>query len=349
MTLSKFDNVIELVISFLEQDCIINPESYRKSGEDFEPCVKRAVDFALEELGLPDEVDYTPGGHGFPDIVIVGADGNKYGIEVKSSSSAGRSWRINGNSILGSTRVPGIRKNMIVFGKVRGADSLFRAKEYEKCISNVVVTHSPRYLIDLDIDDGNSFFDRANLSYNDISESDQPIKMITDYFLSIGQTAWWLAESTPAAIQMFGNLPVVQKGQLMGHAFVYFPEIFSNSGVKFYRYMSWLASENSIVDPALRDRFTAGGRADVSLEHVIYEKLPRIFTNLHNYRKYVIDEIRNADSDKLNDAWNQIPAADLNDRIRQWAIVVAALIPDEGMEHLHKEQMLIDIVTDPIE
>lgn len=47
MTLSEFDNVIELVISFLEQDCIINPESYRKSGEDFEPCVKRAVDFAL--------------------------------------------------------------------------------------------------------------------------------------------------------------------------------------------------------------------------------------------------------------------------------------------------------------
>ena len=86
MTLSEFDNVIELVISFLEQDCIINPESYRKSGEDFEPCVKRAVDFALEELGLPDEVDYTPGGHGFPDIVIVGADGNKYGIKVKSSS-----------------------------------------------------------------------------------------------------------------------------------------------------------------------------------------------------------------------------------------------------------------------
>lgn len=82
MTLSEFDNVIELVISFLEQDCIINPESYRKSGEDFEPCVKRAVDFALEELGLPDEVDYTPGGHGFPDIVIVGADGNKYGMMV---------------------------------------------------------------------------------------------------------------------------------------------------------------------------------------------------------------------------------------------------------------------------
>jgi hypothetical protein len=349
MTIAEFDRVIEQVLIFLEKDCISHPELYRKSGEDFEPCVKNAVDYALQVLNINAEVDYTPGGHGFPDIVIVCDDGNKFGIEVKSSSASGKSWKINGNSILGSTRVPGICKNMIVFGKVRGADSLFRAKEYEKCISNVVVTHSPRYLIDLDIDEGNSFFDKANLSYDDISKSDQPIKMITDYFLSIGQTAWWLAESTPAAIQMFGNLPAVQKGQLMGHAFVFFPEVFSNSGVKFYRYMSWLASENSIVDPALRDRFTAGGKADIELEHVIYEKLPRIFTNLHNYRKYVIDEIKNADPDELKEAWNQIPSVNLEERINQWAMVVADLIPNDGMEHLNKDQMLIDIVTDPLE
>ena len=349
MTLSEFDKLIESVINFLEQDCIVNPQLYKKSGEDFEICVKRAVDSALLKLDLQDKADYIPGGHGFPDIVIVGADGNKYGIEVKSSSSSGKIWKINGNSVLGSTRVPGISKNMIVFGKVRGADSLFRAKEYEKCISNVVVTHSPRYFIDLDIDEGNSFFDRANLNYSDISESDQPIKMITDYFLSIGQTAWWLAKSTPAAIQMFGNLPAEQKGQLMGHAFVYFPEIFSNSSMKFYRYMSWLVLENSIVDSALRDRFTAGGKADVRLEHIVYEKLPRIFTNLHNYRRYAIYEIRNADSDKLKDAWNQTPAADLNDRIKQWAVIAAEFIPDEEIEYLHKEQMLIDIVTDPLD
>ena len=88
---------------------------------------------------------------------------------------------------------------------------------------------------------------------------DQPIKLITDYFLSIGQKAWWLADSTPAAIQMFGKLPKVEQNKLMGYAFAHFAEIFSNSGTKFYRYMSWLASENSIIDPALRDRFTAGG------------------------------------------------------------------------------------------
>ena len=85
------------------------------------------------------------------------------------------------------------------------------------------------------------------------------------------------------------------------------------------------------------------------MEHVIYEKLPRIFTNLHNYRKYVIDEIKNADSDELKEAWNQIPSTNLEERISQWAMVVADLIPDDGMEHLNKDQMLIDIVTDPLE
>lgn len=349
MTIDEFDNVIKLVLDFLAEDCVSHPDLYKKSGEEFEPCVTRAVDYALKKMGLTDTIDYTPGGHGFPDIVIEGNDGNKYGIEVKSSSTAGKSWRINGNSILGSTRVPGISKNMIVFGKVRGDKSLFRAKEYEKCISNVVVTHSPRYLIDLDIEEGDSFFDRSKLSYIDISESDQPIKLITDYFLSIGQTAWWLADSTPAAIQMFGSLPTEQRGQLLGHAFVYFPEIFSNSGTKFYRYMSWLASENSIIDPALRDRFTAGGKADVELDSVIYEKLPRIFTNLHLNRKYVVEELKNPDVSKLEETWETVPAELFDERLEQWADIASSFIPNDGMEHVHKKQMLIDIVTDPFE
>lgn len=348
MILSQFDELIERVLRYLREDCVNNPDDYEKSGENFEPCVKKAVDVALGEMGLDDTVDYTSGGHGFPDIVLVGTDGNKYGIEVKSSSATtGNTWRINGNSVLGSTREPGIQKNIIIFGKVRRENSLFRAKEYEKCIANVVVTHSPRYLIDLDIDEGNSFFDKSNLTYSEISESDQPIKLITDYFLSIGQTAWWLAESTPAAIQMFGSLERVEQAKLMGYAFAHFPEIFSNSGTKFYRYMSWLASEKSIIDPALRDRFTAGGKADVELEGVIYTKLPRVFTKLHDFRKNLIDELENADLAVLEENWERIPANQFEERLDQWASIVESLLPDAGLEHVRKKQMLLDIVMDP--
>ncbi len=346
MTEHQFNSLIDKVLEYLAADCQQHPERYRKSGEDFEPWVKEAVDYAIDALSLDASVDYTPGGHGFPDIVIEGNDGNKYGIEVKSSSGTGNTWKINGNSVLGSTRVPGILKNVIVFGKVRGENSIFRAKEYDKCIANVVVTHSPRYLIDLDVEDGESFFDKSNMSYAEISQSDQPIKLITDYFLSIGQKAWWLADSTPAAIQMFGKLPKVDQNKLMGYAFAHFAEIFSNSGTKFYRYMSWLASENSIIDPALRDRFTAGGKADVELSTVIYEKLPRIFKNLHEYRKYVLMELENADLQVLEDDWGIVPSTEYQGRIEQWLTLTAAVIPDKDLEHVRKRQMLEDILLD---
>lgn len=346
MTEYQFDLLIDKVLEGLAMDCQQHPERYKKSGEDFEPCVKDAVDFAIDQLSIDAYVDYTPGGHGFPDIVIEDHNGNKYGIEVKSSSGTGNTWRINGNSVLGSTRVPGIKKNVIVFGKVRGENSLFRAKEYDKCIANVVVTHSPRYLIDLDIEDGKSFFDQSKLSYEEISQSAQPIKLITDYFLSKGQKAWWLADSTPAAIQMFGKLPKGEQNRLIGYAFAHFTEVFSNSGTKFYRYMSWLASEKSIVDPALRDRFTAGGKADVELSAVKYERLPRIFTNLHQNRKYVLMELENADLQVLEDDWGIAPHTEYQGRIAQWLTLAVAEIADKELEHVNKRQMLEDILFD---
>lgn len=344
MNIDKFDQVIEKVLLFLEDDCKKNPHRYIKSGENFEPCVKDGVDYALKALGINERVDYTPGGHGFPDIVIEGTDGNKFGIEVKSSTGKGKSWRINGNSVLGSTRVPEIKKNVIVFGKVRGVDSVFRAKEYEKCIANVVVTHSPRYLIDLDIEDGNSFFDKSNLQYSTVSESDDPIGLITEYFLSIGQTAWWLAESTPAAIQLFGKLPKSQQDKLMGYAFAHYPELFSNSGTKFYRYMSWLAAENSIVDSALRDRFTAGGKVDLELSNKKYHKLPHIFKVLYEHRVELVKEIVTADNSVLAEDWGETPQEDSRQRIEQWICLVASEISKKDLGKVKRKRLLWDII-----
>jgi len=92
------------------------------------------------------------------------AGGGKYGIEVKSSVGIGDSRRIAGNSILGSTSVQGVLKNVIVFGKMRGADIEFRSREYKECITEVRVTHSPRYMIDLDTPAKEHFFDKSGLS-----------------------------------------------------------------------------------------------------------------------------------------------------------------------------------------
>ena len=129
MTEEQFNKIIKEALDYLANDCLINSNMYIKSGDGFEICVLNAIKHAIKTLSLDILIDYTPGGHGFPDIVLIGKSGNKYGIEVKSSSSNGKSWRINGNSVLGSTKTHGILKTVIIFGKVRGEDSVFRAKD----------------------------------------------------------------------------------------------------------------------------------------------------------------------------------------------------------------------------
>ena len=109
------------------------------------------------------------------------SNGEKYGIEVKSSASAtSKSWKINGNSVLGSTK-ENVIDTYIVFGKTAMGNQAFRFKRYEDAVANVAVTHSPRYAIDMDIAPGETFFDKSGLTYQQISESENPIGLITSY------------------------------------------------------------------------------------------------------------------------------------------------------------------------
>ena len=148
-----FERFVEKVCQTLEAVSASAPHHIAacKSGEDFEACVVEAVHAALDDLGLTATVHYTPGGHTFPDIVIEFSNGEKYGIEVKSSASAtSKSWKINGNSVLGSTK-ENVIDTYIVFGKTAMGNQAFRFKRYEDAVANVAVTHSPRYAIDMDI------------------------------------------------------------------------------------------------------------------------------------------------------------------------------------------------------
>ena len=94
----NFCRFVENVCQVLKDISDANP--YRisncKNGEDFEACVVDAVHITLEKENIAATVHYTPGGHAFPDIVIEFPSGDRYGIEVKSSSSStSKSWKIN--------------------------------------------------------------------------------------------------------------------------------------------------------------------------------------------------------------------------------------------------------------
>lgn len=301
MTSTEFGNIVAHICQFLKYQSEINPKwiAACKTGEDFERCVVYATEATLSNLRIPASVIYTPGSHVFPDIVVEFSHGEKYGIEVKSSnSSTSKNWKINGNSVLGSTKKDVI-DTYIIFGKTAIGNQGFRYKRYEDAISNVAVTHSPRYTIDMDISSEDTFFAKSGLEYRQISDSTDPIGLITSYFKSQGQKAWWLAESTPAAVRVFSDLTREEQLTLLGYCFAHFPEVFSSSTSKFSRCAMWLVTEHSVVSSSLRDNFSAGGK----YEYLPFGRIPRIYKTLEDCRKYVLQALDEATVEELYEDW----------------------------------------------
>lgn len=344
MTTEHFELIVKQVCQVLERYSQNDPQRIAacKTGEAFEQCVYSATQEALSTMGLNAVIHYTPGSHVFPDIVLEFPSGELYGIEVKSSSSSStKGWKINGNSVLGSTKEDVI-DTFIVFGKTAIGNQAFRYRRYEDAIANVAVTHSPRYAIDMDIAPQDNFFSKSGLTYRQVSESEDPIGLITSYFKTQGQRAWWLAESTPAAIRMFSDLPVGERNALIGYCFAHFPEVFSTSGNKFSRCAMWLASEHSIVSSSLRDNFSAGGR----FEYLEYGRIPRIFDTLIECKQAVIEALNDADIKDLCEDWNISfdPAYQSIDRIKLWVITASIRCPSESQVGYDSREVLSHIM-----
>ncbi len=331
MNTNEFNNLINDIISYMRTYAQSNPNFYTdcRSGDDFELCVVAAVNHVLQDQNIAATIHHTPGSHAFPDIVIESPTGEKYGIEVKSSkSNVANNWTINGNSVMGSTSDHEVIETYVVFGKLSPSVLNFRAKKYQDCISKVVVTHSPRYFIDMDIPEDETFFAKSGISYSTIVNSDNPISLITNYYRDEGMQAWWLAESTPAALQLFSDLEQDEQDRLIGYGFAHYPELFSNSNKKYRRFALWLATEESIISPCLRDDFSASGKVNITLDGNPYLEIPRMFKVLMENREHVIAELDIATCEKLAEDWNvEIPPnLDINSKIDIWIDLVSSKI-----------------------
>lgn len=352
MTSSEFAIFVERVCCALEEMSRRIPRRIAScnSGEKFEACVVEATQTVVDAAYPGAIIHYTAGGHAFPDIVVEFDGGERYGIEVKSSSSStSRTWKINGNSVLGSTK-ENVLDTYIVFGKTAMGHQSFRCKRYEDAVANVGVTHSPRYMIDMDVAPTETFFAKSGLSYHEISESDNPIGLIVDYFRSQGHQAWWLGEDrvAPAIIRMFGALSPQEKEDHISYCFAHFPEVLSSGQKKYYRSALWLTLERSVVSTSLRDNFSASGKVTLELPSYTYPNVSRIYQTLRDHRQGVLTALESAPEAELLRDWE--PLAGLQaipgDRVSAWTRIAAREInPDPNMSRENTD-MLIHILTD---
>lgn len=266
-------------------------------------------------------------GHKFPDIVA----GKYFGTEVKSAKGSNqvkpKKWECFGNSIFEGTRIQDVERIFLTFGEM-GRPVQFRSKPYEQCISGVAVDHSPRYHVDMNIQERNeaTIFEELGLTYDEFRQLDnnEQVEIIarnSKSKLGPGETLWWSLDSeerfVAPTIKVLSEYDVETREKIVAEACAYFPELLGNSfRTKYDRYVMWLVTEKNIVTGSARDAFSAGGRVPVQLKSGLIVHAPAIFGRLRKYRDLVSTSIREANDETLKDSW-KVKTLSKN-RLSQW-------------------------------
>jgi len=222
---SEFKRLNDCILQILKDNHTHRPDYYpTRKGVQFEEDVLEAANQAAKKTSFEGKIRQVSG-QKFPDIVAKVEQLGGYGIEVKTTEK--NQWTTTGSSIFEGTRVDGIDRISLMFAKL--ADPVeFRWRPYEDCLCNVAVTHSPRYLIDMEVKQ--TIFQQISLPYDDLRKLKNPFKPIKAYFrkqvLEPGQDLWWVdpnGESSSLVIRHFLGIPRAQQDVMITQKHGFFP------------------------------------------------------------------------------------------------------------------------------
>lgn len=272
-------------------------------------------------------------GASFPDIVA----NRFYGVEVKSTNK--NHWKSIGSSILESTRDQNVERIFLTFGKL-GSPVAFMSRPYEECLSGILVTHYPRYQIDMELSAGETIFDKMGIPYDTLRKMKDPVAPVSKYYkqrLKPGESLWWVANSNieetfaPPTVRLWSALSRKEKNYYTVQGYALFPEILGHSNTKKYqRYALWLATNCAVINTNIRDQFSAGGRVDIVTENGVYERMPAAFGRIQRYRDLLVETILSVSSEVLKEHWKIIDLPE--NRLLYWCQIAAICASDTREE-----------------
>jgi len=294
-------------------------EAMRLNGDGFETLVYNNSLKASMHTEFEGHVVQT-GPHAFPDIIAK----RYFGVEVKVTKD--NKWSSTGNSILETTRVDGVERIYMFFGKLGGGADI-KYRPYQDCLSEIGVTHSPRYKIDMDLPEGKSIFDKMGVPYDELRREKNPISKIKEYYrkqLQEGQELWWIdahveERAVSPIIRPFRMLPGNEQERFTTESLILFPEIFGRTQTKYERPAAYLITEYNTVSSSLRDKFTAGGQVTISVNGVDAH-VPQIFSHLMEKAKDIENSIEQLSEETLKYYWRTERIK--TPRIEQWKRMV---------------------------
>lgn len=280
-------------------------EGKKLSGTDFEAIVH---DGLLEAGFKKDEITHSS--QKFPDFIIEDTeDGDKIGIEVKKTDGA--RWEVIGGSIYESLKND-IEDTYVLMAKLGGNKPEVRLRKYEECIADLKVTHSPRFYLNLDLEEGEDYLTKNDA--NDLLElSGEELNKKIRQLLRTQKSTWWSEGETIA----FGDLTKEEKGSYLNEGIALFPEVFNSNYQKF---TPWLVYSCFVWCGNVRDIFSAGGNVfDDELQIYISAIMNRALENSESIKRRIIEM---TEEEQLK-FWG-IATDNIDERLDNWLELVSA-------------------------
>lgn len=280
----------------LNKEARENPKKYKSlTSSSLEPCAVEKIKMACANSPFDANEVKLISGQRFPDIV---AD-KYYGIEVKSTKED--HWTSTGSSIVETTRVEYVDDIYMLFGKLGGDVPEFKCRPYQDVLYDIAVTHSPRYLINMELDTTDTIFSKMGTTYDDFRTSPDSISLVRKYYRERAEKKnrqempWWITSDNVECahsfnIKLWNSLELCEKRELQTKCMILFPEALNpaRSQTKYNNITLWLCSYNQIVNPNIRDLYSAGGK----ITHVNGKRLKQPVAQVFNIIVEYSDEIK---------------------------------------------------------
>lgn len=333
---TDFANLMKQTNDWLNMDAKQNAAYYKeRGGKALESDVCEAI--KNKAIGTPFEgtVQLVSKNY-FPDIIA-----NKYfGVEVKSTQAD--KWVSTGSSILESTRNEDVERIYMTFGKLGGIPQ-FITKPYEECLSDIVVTHYPRYSINMNLEKGATIFDKMGVSYDELRKEKEPATKVIEYYRELARQGhsilWWMGTSqediertVSPIIRFWIDLPSRDKNFVKSKGMALFPVVFQKSSpIKYRQIAEWLFHDENIINTNIRDMFSAGGQVTYSTRNFGFVKMPQIVKKSIESKDTIIRIIMQTNPEELKHYWG-VPTISPN-RIQDWMELAARNIASYGIDY----------------
>lgn len=291
-----FVDLMDRTERILNTEALANPSEYKRlNSSTLESCAFQKIRLACANSPFnPDEVKLISGQR-FPDII---AD-RYYGIEVKSTKE--NHWTSTGSSIVETTRIEDVNDIYMLFGKLGGDVPQFKCRPYQDVLYDIAVTHSPRYLINMELNENETIFSKMSTTYDDFRTSPDNIAKVRQYYRERArlqnrqEMPWWITSDNIETghsfnIKLWNSLEISEKRELQTKCMILFPEALNpaRNKSKYNNTTLWLCSYNQVVNPNIRDLYSAGGK----ITHVNGKRLATPVAQVFNIIVDYSDEIK---------------------------------------------------------